>query len=188
MSPTTGTAAATRMDASSDTREAIALGIASLLVAGGLTLVPSWLDALADPCRHAAVAGALMIPLLILTRRLGPRGLASERLALAVFLAGMPLIYLARWFTTGGGAGRGWLLVELAGGAIFITLAALGLRRSPWFLAVGIAGHGLLWDAWHGGSPHIPAWYALDCLLVDVGLGAYLALRIRTWARWERGD
>ena len=79
------------------------------------------------------------------------------------------------------------LWVEIAGVPVYATLAVLGLRRSPWFLAAGIAGHGLAWDSWHyyANTGYIPSWYAIGCFLVDLGLGLYIAARIPAWQRAE---
>jgi hypothetical protein len=62
-------------------------------------------------------------------------------------------------------------------------LALLGWKRSPWFLAVGIATHGIAWDAWHfKTSPFIPDWYCVFCLAIDLTLAVYVALRVRRYA------
>src|SRR6185436_2026472 len=76
-----------------------------------------------------------------------------------------------------------WLAIELLGLGIFGLLAVLGLKRSPWFLAIGIVGHGIVWDVSHRTAPFMPSWYAIMCLLVDVGLGLYAAARIPGWRR-----
>jgi len=162
--------------------ERVALAGATALTACTLAMVPSWRGTLADPCHQGAIAAAVTIAILFATRRMGSRGVALERVVMALFLAGMPLIYIAGWLVTGGGgAGRAWLAIELAGLPVYAALALLGLRRSAWFLAAGIAAHGLGWDAWHLHSDYIPRWYAIGCLLVDVGLALYVAARAATW-------
>jgi len=66
----------------------------------------------------------------------------------------------------------------------FAALALLGVKLSPWFLAIGIVVHGLAWDAWHyRNSTYIPDWYVIACLAVDLSFGAYVAARIRTYQR-----
>ena len=58
----------------------------------------------------------------------------------------------------------------------------LGVKRSPWFLAIGMALHGLAWDAWHyRKSNYIPDWYVIACLAVDLAFGAYIASRVLTY-------
>jgi hypothetical protein len=159
--------------------ERAALAAATALTAFTLTLVPSWSGAWADPCRQAAVAAAATIVFLFATRHAGPRAIPLERTVMAGFLIAMPLVYVASWLTAGGG--DIWLWIEIAGFPLYAALAVMGLKRSPWFLVAGIAGHGLAWDAWHLGSAYIPDWYAVGCLLVDVGMSLYVAARIPAW-------
>src|SRR5207253_2639220 len=80
---------------------------------------------------------------------LGSRAVKFERAWLAAFLVGMPLVYVLGWFVARDRAASSWIWVELLGLALFAAFAALGLKKSPWFLAIGIAGHGLAWDSWH---------------------------------------
>jgi len=96
---------------------------------------------------------------------------------LAGFLVLMPLVYVARYlFASTGGGANSWLWIELLGTAIFIALAVLGVKRSPWFLVIGMVLHGLAWDAWHyRNSTYIPDWYVIACLAVDLSIGAYVA-------------
>lgn len=167
-------------------KERIALAIATLLTAAGIALAPSWRAILIDPCLQAAAIAGATIVLLYVTRLLGARGVAIERIVLALFLAGMPLVYILRWVQYRDGAGRGWLWLELLGFVVFAVFAVLGLKISPWYLAAGIAAHGIAWDIWHYfiGETYMPHWYAIACLLVDVGLGVYVAARIPAWRDW----
>jgi hypothetical protein len=164
-------------------REPAALGFATLMIAAALLAVPSWRGFLADPCLHAAALAGATILILHITRRVGPRAMGLERRVVALFLAGMPLVYIASWFVRGGGAGaeQTWLWIEILGFPIFGVMALVGLRRRPWLLAAGIAAHGIAWDLWHVGSGYIPTWYAIGCLLADVGLSVYVAARIPAW-------
>ena len=162
-----------------------AFAVASTAVA--LYIVPSWRGFLTDPCLWALAAAAATILLLLVTRHLGDRARLFEVRWLALFLAGMPVIYLARWIFKGGpSAGYGWLLVELAGVLVYGTLAIAGLKRH-WLIAAGIAAHGIVWDSWHyfPGSSYVPSWYAIGCLVVDIGLATYTATRIPAWRRAE---
>jgi hypothetical protein len=169
-------------------KERIALAVATLLTAIGLYLAPSWRGLRTDVCLHAAVAAAATIVLLWVTRLLGARGIAIERVVLALFLAAMPLVYILRWLFDRDGASNVWLWLELLGLGIYATLAVLGLKVSPWYLAAGIAGHGIAWDLWHDfiAETYMPHWYAIACLLVDLGLGVYVAARIPAWREWKR--
>ena len=114
--------------------------------------------------------------MLIACAIVGQRASTFERVWLAGFLAGMPLVYVASWVVRGGGTG--WLAIELLAVPAYGVLAILGLKR-PLLLAIGIAAHGLLWDAWHlASTPVIPRWYAGACLAADVAIAVYFGLRI----------
>src|ERR1041384_5489862 len=104
-------------------KERLALAAATVLTAAGVYLAPSWQGILTDVCLQAAVLAAATIALMYVTRFLGPRGIAIERIALALFLAGMPLVYVLRWLVVRGGAGSGWLWIELIGLVVYVTLA-----------------------------------------------------------------
>ena len=169
-------------------KEWTALAFATVLTALGLWGVPSWRGALTEICHVAGILSAVTVVLLYVGRWLGPRGIAIERIVSALFLAGMPLVYILRWWANGGaGAGSAWLWVEIVGLPIYAGLAILGLRRSPTLLAAGILGHGLLWDSWHYlvHSAYIPDWYSVACLIVDIGIGVYVAVRAPAWTRWK---
>jgi len=157
--------------------------IALSIVSGWmLYMVPSW-SALGDPFLLGSVASAVTAACLWLTRRMGLRAMKFERAWLAAFLVGMPVVYLLGWLGARNRAATSWSWVELLGLALFAALAVLGLKKSPWFLVIGIAGHGIAWDSWHyKNSAYVPDWYAVACLLVDLALGAYVAARVPIYA------
>ena len=160
-----------------------------------LTFVGTWLSLYripwqlsGDPCLLAAAATGRVVTCLWLTRWRGLRGVIFERNLIAGFLVLMPLVYVARYlFAATGGWASYWFWVEILGTAIFVTLAVLGVKRSPWFLAIGMVLHGLAWDAWHyRNSAYIPDWYVIACLAVDLSFGAYVAARVPTYQRASR--
>jgi hypothetical protein len=156
----------------------VVLIVLSIITVWTLYMVPSW-QAPGDPFLLAAVAGAVTVACLWLTRWLGSRAMKFERTWLAAFLVGMPLVYVMGWFVARDHAASWWIWVELLGLAIYAVFAVLGLKKSPWFLAIGIAGHGFAWDSWHyKNSAYTPNWYAVACFLVDVTLAAYVAARV----------
>jgi CDP-diglyceride synthetase len=156
--------------------ETVALIAVSIVTMWTLYMVPSW-QAPGNPFLLAAVAGAVTVVCLWLTRWL--RAMNFERTWLAVFLVGMPLVYVMGWFLARDHGANSWLWVELVGLAIYAAFAVLGLKNSAWFLVIGIAGHGLAWDSWHyKNSAYTPDWYAVACFLVDITLAAYVALRV----------
>ena len=138
-----------------------------------------------DPCLVAAAASGVVVTCLWLTRWRGSRGVIFERNLLAGFLVAMPLVYVARYlFASTGRVTNYWFWVEVLGTISFAALAVLGVKRSPWFLAIGMVLHGLAWDTWHyGNSTYIPDWYVIACLAVDLAFGAYVAARVPTYQR-----
>ena|SRR5690348_4205519 len=134
----------------------------------------------ADPCIAAAAATVVITACLWLARWQGSRGATFEKYLLAAFLVYMALVYLMRYlFVFTGRAVNSWLWVEIIGLPIFATFAVLGVKRSPWFLAIGIATHGLAWDSWHfRTSAYMPDWYVIACLALDITLAAYVGARI----------
>jgi hypothetical protein len=169
-----------------DLIQTLVLMAVSIITVWTLYMVPSW-QSPGDPFLLAAVAGAITVVCLWLTRWLGSRAMRFERAMLSAFLVGMPLVYVMGWFAARDHAASSWIWVELLGLALFTAFAALGLKNSPWFLAIGIAGHGVAWDSWHyKNSAYIPNWYAVACLLVDLTLGAYLAARVPVYRQEAR--
>jgi hypothetical protein len=82
-------------------------------------------------------------------------------------------------FAIAAGAGPIWTLVELAQVIIFGTVALLGLRGSPAWLAAGWALHPL-WDVWlhyiGPGRSFAPMTYAIACISFDLVVAAYIAI------------
>ena len=150
----------------------------SIITVCTLYMAPSW-QAPRDPFLLAAVVGTVTVACLWLTRWLGSRAMKFERTMLAAFLVAMPLVYVKGWFAVRDHVASSGIWVELLGLTLFAAFAALGLKNSPWFLAIGIAGHGFAWDLWHyKNSAYIPDWYAMACMLVDLALSAYVASRV----------
>ena len=161
-----------------ETVQTALLSLVSLVTAWILYSAP-W-QVSADPCLLGAAATVPLVSILWLTPWRDSRGVNLERNLLAAFLLGMPLVYVVRYlFASTGRAADFWLWVEDLGLSIFAALAVLGVKRSPWFLAIGIVLHGLTWDCWHyRNSTYMPDWYAIACLEVDLALGAYVAARV----------
>jgi hypothetical protein len=74
-----------------------------------------------------------------------------------------------------------WLAVELAGVALYGAIGYLGLKRSPWWLVAGWAGHPL-WDvALHSigpGRAFAPERYTIPCITYDLAVAAALGWRL----------
>jgi hypothetical protein len=141
-----------------------------------------------DPCLLAAAIAVLVVTVLWVTRWWGLPAVKFERILLVGFLVLMPLVYVTRYlFASKGPDANSWFWIEIFGLLIFVALAVLGVKRSPWFLAIGMVLHGLAWDSWHyGRSTYIPDWYVVACMAVDLTLGAYLIARVPTYRKASR--
>lgn len=160
-----------------------ALTIASGVAGWAAYLVPNWKSG-NDPCPWAVVATLIMVAILWRLFWLPVLPCRSEPRVLAGFLVGMPIIYVMRCILFADHAlTASWLSIELLGLLVFTGIAILGLSGSRWFLALGIAGHGIAWDLWHyRHSSYIPDWYSIACMSVDFALGAYVATRIPSYS------
>jgi hypothetical protein len=108
-------------------------------------------------------------------RRFGDRQLQ----VLASGLVAAALIYVVAALVSGA---TEVVLLEIVGAAVFGLLAALGLRRASWWLAVGWALH-VVWDlaAQLADEPVLPLWYAITCLAFDLVVAtAILRIPIRS--------
>jgi hypothetical protein len=84
-----------------------------------------------------------------------------------------------------------WTLVELAQVVVFGTLALLGLRGSPYWLAAGWALHPF-WDFllhYLGpGHPFTPWTYAIACISFDWLVAIYIVIAYRFGVVGDRGQ
>ncbi|HEY7482780.1 MAG TPA: DUF6010 family protein [Gemmatimonadales bacterium] len=107
------------------------------------------------------------------------RSPVRELRLLALGLVSAAVIYLGLALVNGNAR---WLALEAAGVAGFGVVAWLGLRISPWLLALGWTAH-VFWDvAFHVDQPQtlIGAWYPLGCVGFDlIVAGALLRLSLR---------
>lgn len=129
--------------------------------------------------------GVALAPVIVLLGRLSrlDRDRAMYPIALIVIAAYYVL------FATMGGAQA--LPAELIAATIFIAVAIIGFRTSLWWVAAGIAGHGVLFD-WlvHPhliANPGMPEFWPAFCGSIDVALGAILAILLLRGAIPARG-
>lgn len=98
---------------------------------------------------------------------------AAEVRVLALGLVVAALIYVGLALA---GRGREWLGIEMAGVALFGLLAWLGLRGSPWWLAVGWVAH-VGWDVGlhlDRAQAVVGAWYPLLCVGFDLVVAGFV--------------
>lgn len=160
--------------------DTLALALLICSTAASLFAVPDfrWED-LIEPTMQAAIATPLVLTALLVMRVHGVRP-TRERQLMALFLGLMPTVYLLSGYLHG--ISWLWMLIELIGQGIFAAIAVAGVRQSPWILVAGLAAHGLVWDAFHyERTTFMPSWYAVACLIVDVGWAGYAALRVPAW-------
>jgi hypothetical protein len=74
----------------------------------------------------------------------------------------------------------GCLVAEATPALVFVAMAVLGFRKTPWIVVVGLALHGVF-DFFHRAviaNPGVPVWWPGWCLAYDVVAAAYLAALI----------
>ena len=72
------------------------------------------------------------------------------------------------------------LVAETIPALVFVAMAALGFRKTPWLVVAGLALHGVF-DFFHHAviaNPGVPVWWPGWCLSYDVVAAAYLAALI----------
>ena len=72
------------------------------------------------------------------------------------------------------------LVAETIPALVFVAMAALGFRKTPWLVVAGLALHGIF-DFFHHAliaNPGVPVWWPGWCLAYDVVAAAYLAALI----------
>lgn len=128
------------------------------------------------PLAIGAAMGGLFI---VLARRVRPGGAAELPLSAAALILAA-LIYVG-FALRAGSPGPAWLVLEVAGLALFSLLAWFGLRGSAWWLALGWGIHACVWDFLlhlHQPSQFVPAWYPFWCGGLDLAVAALLAASV----------
>lgn len=148
-------------------------------------VVPASPFANIDEPVYFATAASTASTIALVALRLAPRRrVVLEKQQLGAFLAGMPVIYTVTAIQHG--ASGEVVSMEATAILVFGVLAIVGAIGSPWFLVVGIGGHGLFWDAWHHRTQLVvPGWYAVGCFVVDIALAAYVATQVPAYAKRE---
>ncbi len=123
----------------------------------------------------------LSILTILMTRRFRP---AKEYRFYAVALAGAAMIYVVFAMRAEVEQAR-WLGIEGLGLLAFGFIAYLGATRSAWFLVGGWIAH-VAWDVaihGYGTTPFVPAPYPMWCLVYDLVVALYIAVRMRKWPK-----
>ncbi len=70
-----------------------------------------------------------------------------------------------------------WILTEIIGIILFSIIAFMGIKLSPWFLAMGWLIHPV-WDLLidnHSLTIFVPQWYPTVCIGYDIAIALYIA-------------
>ena len=104
-------------------------------------------------------------------------GFDKERSFYPVVLIVIATLYLL--FAAVAGSADSFI-AEAIPALVFVAMAALGFRKTPWLVVAGLALHGVF-DFFHHAviaNPGVPAWWPGWCLAYDVAAAAYLAALI----------
>jgi len=104
-------------------------------------------------------------------------GFDKERSFYPVVLIVIATLYLL--FAVMAGS-TNFLVAEAIPALVFVAMATLGFRRTPWLVVAGLALHGVF-DFFHHAviaKPGVPVWWPGWCLSYDVVAAAYLAALI----------
>ena len=119
------------------------------------------------------IIGIVLAPVIVALGRLS--GLDRDRAMYPIALIVIAAYYVL--FATMGGAQA--LPGELLAATLFVVVAIVGFRTSLWWVAAGIAGHGIFDWVVHPrliANPGMPQFWPAFCGSIDVALGVLLAL------------
>ena len=128
--------------------------------------------------------GVALAPVVVVLGRLS--GLDRDRAMYPIALIVIAAYYFL--FATMGGAQS--LPAELIAATIFIVIAIIGFRTSLWWVAAGIAGHGMFDWVVHPrliANPGMPVFWPAFCGSIDVALGVLIAILLLRRAIPARG-
>ncbi len=128
--------------------------------------------------------GIALAPVIVALGRLS--GLDRDRAMYPITLIVIAAYYVL--FATMGGAQS--LPAELIAATIFTVIAIIGFRTSLWWVAAGIAGHGVFDWLVHPrliANPGMPEFWPAFCGSIDVALGVLLAILLVRRAIPARG-
>ena len=128
--------------------------------------------------------GIGLAPVIVVLGRLS--GMDRDRAMYPISLIVIAAYYVL--FATMGGARA--LPSELIAATVFIVVAIVGFRTSLWWVAAGIAGHGVFDFVVHPrliANPGMPAFWPAFCGSIDVALGVLIAILLLRRAIPVRG-
>jgi hypothetical protein len=120
----------------------------------------------------AYVIGIALAPVIAFIGR--AVGFDRDRAFYSTILIVIALYYVL--FAAMGGSTRA-LIVESLLAMVFLAVAVIGFRLSPWIVVAGIGAHGIF-DLVHPylvSNPGVPVWWPAFCMSIDVALAAIVA-------------
>ena len=124
---------------------------------------------------NGAILGAVLVVIAFLLSRFTRDIVGRALLVVALLIAALAYVLFATW----AGERPSWVVGELVGVGIYGTMAVLGLRRSPWWLAAGWAAHPI-WDVvlhyLGSGSSVAPEGWVIACVSFDLLVASYIAI------------
>jgi len=128
--------------------------------------------------------GIGLAPVIVVLGRLS--GMDRDRAMYPISLIVIAAYYVL--FATMGGAQA--LPSELIAATVFIVVAIVGFRTSLWWVAAGIAGHGVFDFVVHPrliANPGMPVFWPAFCGSIDLALGVLIAILLLRRAIPVRG-
>lgn len=123
------------------------------------------------------IIGIVLAGVSILLIQVFPSGIHQKIYGIALVIAAS--IYVIFSFLSNN---INWVFIELSGVILFGVIALLGVKFSPWFLAIGWFVHPV-WDLLidnHTSSIFVPYWYPTICIGYDLTIALYIAWKCST--------
>lgn len=122
---------------------------------------------------EGAIGGTVLSVLAFLLSRFSKDIFGRSLLVIFLFIAAGAYF----GFATIAAPGSIWLFIEILGVIVFGSMALLGWRGSPYWVATAWALHPL-WDAWHlfGAGRFTPEFYAIACFSFDLLVAAFIVV------------
>jgi hypothetical protein len=126
--------------------------------------------------RVAVVLAAILAAVTMVA--LWSRPMSERRISEGVMLAVIAAIYIGFALAERSGPN---LAIELVFATVIIVVVYIGLAESRYWIAGGLAAHGV-WDLLHHhrhpvvGTRELPRWYPPACLVFDFPIAAFVAL------------
>ena len=123
------------------------------------------------------IIGIILAGVSILLIQVFPSGIHQKIYAIALMIAASIYVIFSSLSNN-----INWVFIELSGVILFGVIAFLGVKFSPWFLAIGWFAHPV-WDLLidnHTSSIFVPQWYPTICIGYDLAIALYIVWECST--------